>query len=169
MPGTDQDGQPCRLKPVMIYLVLHPMWRTAFPITRETGELLPRLFTLIQPKPDGYFLLRYNELSPIFPLGSMAPCVARTFLLSGRGRNGDRAVCGRKDSKSGQRKSALEINVSYSALKSRPCQVSRSSRRFSSLATNSKFFKPHLGAINKSFGAWLMKRSRIIAGFSSSR
>ena len=46
----------------------------------SAGALLPHLFTLIPTSRDGYFLLRCFRLSPDFPLGSMAPSVARTFL-----------------------------------------------------------------------------------------
>lgn len=44
---------------------------------------------------SGYFLLYYYSLSTIFPLGSMALCVARTFLSSLR--SSDRTVCRCKD------------------------------------------------------------------------
>jgi len=51
------------------------------PVCRHTdGELLPRLFTLTAPKRGGRSLLRCFALANNFPLGSMAPCVARTFL-----------------------------------------------------------------------------------------
>jgi ferredoxin len=50
-----------------------------------------------------------------------------------------------------------------------PCQVSLSFSLFSTLATNSKFFNPHFGAMSISGGAWLIKRSTIIFGFSNSR
>ena len=53
-------------------------------VTTHTGELLPHLFTLIPPRRDGYFLLRYSALANSFPLGNMALCVARTFLHSSR-------------------------------------------------------------------------------------
>ena len=53
-------------------------------VTTHTGELLPHLFTLIPPRRDGYFLLRYSALANSFPLGNMALCVARTFLHSPR-------------------------------------------------------------------------------------
>jgi len=47
-----------------------------------TGELLPHLFTLSpeQSRRGGYFLLHYYTLADIFPLGSMALYVVRTFL-----------------------------------------------------------------------------------------
>ena len=62
-------------------MVLQPIRRTATDVAANTGGLLPHLFTLIWPKPDGYFLFRYYTLADIFQLGRMVPCVARTFLL----------------------------------------------------------------------------------------
>ena len=62
------------------------MRRTAPGVAIRTGELLPRLFTLIRQLADGYFLLRYHTLADIFPLGSMALCVVRTFLPGYPGR-----------------------------------------------------------------------------------
>jgi len=50
---------------------------------QSAGALLPHLFTLIRGMNhplNGYFLLRGFKLSPDFPLGSMVPFVARTFL-----------------------------------------------------------------------------------------
>ena len=50
---------------------------------QSAGALLPHLFTLIRGMKhplNGYFLLRGFKLSPDFPLGSMVPFVARTFL-----------------------------------------------------------------------------------------
>ena len=48
------------------------------------GRLLPHLFTLARQTrtgtTGGCFLLRYHDLAAIFPLGSAALCVARTFL-----------------------------------------------------------------------------------------
>jgi len=78
----NQSGPLCDFPEEMIgiYLVLQHMRCTAAPVTRSTGELLPHLFTLTTPKRDGYFLLHYYKLSPVFQLGSMLPCVARTFL-----------------------------------------------------------------------------------------
>jgi hypothetical protein len=62
-------------------MVFQPIRRTAPVVTNKTGELLPHLFTLILTRGhDGYFLLHYYILADIFPLGSMALCVARTFL-----------------------------------------------------------------------------------------
>jgi len=69
---------------MLVYLIFQPIRRTATTITRGTGELLPRLFTLIRQLADGYFLLRYYPLTKIFPLGSMAPFVVRTFLSPGK-------------------------------------------------------------------------------------
>lgn len=67
---------------IMIYLVLQSISCTATCVATSTGELLPHLFALTEPKPGGYFLLHYYTLASIFPLGSMAPCIARTFLLN---------------------------------------------------------------------------------------
>lgn len=64
-----------------VYLALQPMRCTAACVATGTGGLLPRLFILITAySRDGYFLLHYCRLSPAFPLGSMVPFVARTFL-----------------------------------------------------------------------------------------
>lgn len=56
--------------------------RTAPDVTIGTGELLPHLLTLIRHLADGSFLLRYHTLADIFLLGSVMPCVVRTFLPS---------------------------------------------------------------------------------------
>jgi len=70
-----------------VYLALQPMRCTADRVATITGGLLPRLFTLIPTRGrDGYFLLHDCELSPAFPLGNMAPYVARTFLPVCTGR-----------------------------------------------------------------------------------
>ena len=61
-------------------MVFQPIRCTASGVTAGTGELLPRLFTLIHQLADGYFLLHYYTLADIFPLGNMVLCVARTFL-----------------------------------------------------------------------------------------
>ncbi len=85
-PCKDGSGEPfgsghplpCGLT---VYLALQPMRCTAACIATGTGGLLPRLFTLITTGGrDGHFLLHYRGLSPAFPLGSMVPYVARTFL-----------------------------------------------------------------------------------------
>ena len=83
----------CRHKPEAIYpptsdeqsysvgildIATHKAYGDA--IAGYPGGLLPRLFTLIRIAPDGYFLLCYSTLADGFPLGSMALCVARTFL-----------------------------------------------------------------------------------------
>ena len=65
-----------------IYLIFQPIRRTAKHVATPTGELLPHLFTLILQKQNGYFLLRYFDLTTDFPLRSMVLCVARTFLFS---------------------------------------------------------------------------------------
>ena len=66
-----------------MYMVLHPIRRTALVVANETGGLLPHLFTLtaLENQRDGYFLLRYCTLADTFPLGKMALCGARTFLI----------------------------------------------------------------------------------------
>jgi len=61
-----------------VYMVLQPIRCTAADVTIRTGALLPHLFTLT-PK-GGIFLLHYCALTNVFLLGSMVPCVARTFL-----------------------------------------------------------------------------------------
>ena len=61
-------------------MVFQPIRRTDPLHYGRSGEPLPHLFTLAPPKRGGYFLLRYYTLADIFPLGSMALCVARTFL-----------------------------------------------------------------------------------------
>jgi hypothetical protein len=64
-------------------MVFQPIRCTASGIAAGTGELLPPLFTLIplsEAEGDGYFLLHFYTLTDIFPLGSMVPCVVRTFL-----------------------------------------------------------------------------------------
>jgi len=53
-------------------------------VATHTGELLPHLFTLTPINRSGFFLLRYSTFTDSFPLGSMALCVARTFLHSSR-------------------------------------------------------------------------------------
>ncbi len=85
------DEQP--LKPV--YMVFQPIRCTASGIASGTGELLPRLFTLIPSARDGYFLLHCYTLTDIFPLGSMVLFVARTFLppLRLRSEENDGTAC----------------------------------------------------------------------------
>jgi len=75
-PATDEQS----LMPV--YMIFQPMRCTASSVTKGTGELLPRLFTLSPDVSvsDGFFLLHFYTLADIYPLGSMALCVARTFL-----------------------------------------------------------------------------------------
>jgi hypothetical protein len=77
-----------------VYMALHPMKRTAGDVAIATGGLLPRLFTLAhrnlseeklaqlqaETPASGFFLLRGYPLTEIFPLGSMVPYGARTFL-----------------------------------------------------------------------------------------
>jgi hypothetical protein len=77
-------------------MVFQPIRRTAPGVATGTGELLPPLFTLITPKYDGYFLLRYYTLADIFPLGSMVLCVARTFLSDKSERWNDLLQCKNK-------------------------------------------------------------------------
>ncbi len=85
------DEQPS--KPV--YMVFQPIRCTAPDVTTRTGKLLPHLFTLTRQMADGYFLLHYNTLADIFPLGSMVLCVARTFLspLRLRSEGNDGTTC----------------------------------------------------------------------------
>ena len=61
-----------------IYMILQPMGRTATSYCYECGELLPRLFTLTLA--GGHSLLRYLNIAAHWPLTSMVPCAARTFL-----------------------------------------------------------------------------------------
>jgi len=63
-------------------MIFQPMRCTASCVATGTGELLPHLFTLSHDVSvtGGYFLLHYYTLADIYPLGSMALCVARTFL-----------------------------------------------------------------------------------------
>ena len=61
-------------------MVFQPIGCTAASVATGTGELLPRLFTLVRQLADGYFLLHCHTLADIFLLGRMAPYVARTFL-----------------------------------------------------------------------------------------
>jgi hypothetical protein len=88
-------------------MVFQPIMCTAPGVTIGTGKLLPHLFTLafdyaqadLRRSSGGYFLLHYNTLTDIFPLGSMALCVARTFLPVLRirsGRDDGTACCGAK-------------------------------------------------------------------------
>lgn len=74
----------------LVYMALQPIRRTAANVAISTGRLLPHLFTLIPPKRDGSFLLRYSALANSFPLGNMALCVARTFLFDERS---DKPTC----------------------------------------------------------------------------
>jgi hypothetical protein len=68
-------------------MALQPIMRTAHCITATPGELLPHLFTLTPTQGrGGCFLLRLSALTDSFPLGSMALCVARTFLLPPGGK-----------------------------------------------------------------------------------
>jgi len=81
-------------------MALHPMKHTAGDVATTTGGLLPHLFTLAhrifsegelthpitEPSASGFFLLRGYLLSEIFPLGSMVPCGARTFLPPPKGK-----------------------------------------------------------------------------------
>jgi len=62
----------------------NPKGLPACHVTIASRELLPHVFTLAPPKRGGYFLwhllLPDNYLPDTLPFGSMAPCVARTFL-----------------------------------------------------------------------------------------
>ncbi len=92
-------------------MALQPVRRTADDVATTTGALLPHLFTRFRQMTDGYFLLRYYPLSKIFPLGSTAPCVARTFLPDSY--RGDKAVCRCKDIDSVQ-SSELKVQSFFS-------------------------------------------------------
>jgi len=74
-------------------MVLQLVRRTAISVAKNTGELLPHLFTLVQciATSNGYFLLRYYTFTDVFPLGSTTPCVARTFLSPFQ--DSDRTAC----------------------------------------------------------------------------
>ena len=62
-----------------IYMTLQPIRRTASPITtRPVSSYLA--FSPLPTEVGGYSLLHYSILANSFPLGSMVPCVARTFL-----------------------------------------------------------------------------------------
>lgn len=66
-----------------VYMILQPIRRTAPDIATKTGELLPHLFTITEPRGLGCrSLLRYSDLTACYPLGSMVLCVARTFLIA---------------------------------------------------------------------------------------
>lgn len=82
--GKPERAALCPEEPV-VYLALQRMRRTAAGVATSTGGHLPHLFTLTPASRGGYFLLRYCELSPTFPLGSMLPYVARTFLIPRKG------------------------------------------------------------------------------------
>jgi hypothetical protein len=48
-------------------MVLQPARQTAIPVTRNTGELLPHLFTLsLKQVQGGYFLFHFYTLTDIF-------------------------------------------------------------------------------------------------------
>jgi hypothetical protein len=68
-----------------IYMASQLMGWTALHVTMQTGELLPHLFTLT-PEGAVIFSSTCHTLTDIFPLGSMMPCAARTFLLPQGGR-----------------------------------------------------------------------------------
>jgi hypothetical protein len=79
-------------------MVFQLIWYTAPDVTNRTGKLLPHLFTLSplgEPERGGYFLLHFNTLTDIFPLGSMMLCADRTFLpdLSEAEGWGDGTTC----------------------------------------------------------------------------
>jgi hypothetical protein len=88
------DEQP--LTPV--YMVFQLIRCTAPAVTSGTGKLLPHLF-ILSPQSEaeggGYFLLHFNTLTDIFPLGSMMLCADRPFLpdLSEAEGWGDGTTC----------------------------------------------------------------------------
>ena len=66
-----------------VYMTLQPIRRTAPPVTKRSVSS----YLAFSPLPDesgGHSLLRCSTLADAFPLGSMALCVARTFLTSPR-------------------------------------------------------------------------------------
>ena len=63
-----------------VYMILQPMRCTASGIATGTGGLLPHLFTLTPETGAVIFCYISFALTSNFPLGSMALCVARTFL-----------------------------------------------------------------------------------------
>ena len=60
-------------------MTLQPIMRTAQRVATLPGEFLPHLFTLA-PYGAVVFCYAYLPSQVSFPLGSMALCVARTFL-----------------------------------------------------------------------------------------
>ena len=71
-----------------VYMALQPASGTAPRVATSGGGLLPRLFTLAFNSEGGCFLLPCYALTDIYPLGSAALCVARTFLSSLRSSGG---------------------------------------------------------------------------------
>ena len=76
-------------------MILQPIRRTARYIATSSGKLLPYLFTITTYRGKlctlkakrlcgCYSLLRYSSLTTCYPLGSMALCVARTFLTASK-------------------------------------------------------------------------------------
>ena len=66
-----------------VYMTLQPIGCTAACIATHSGELLPHLFTITAGERvlrGCHSLLHLPTLADSFPLGSMALCVARTFL-----------------------------------------------------------------------------------------
>lgn len=66
-----------------VYMTLQPIGCTAACIATHSGELLPHLFTITagdRVLRGCHSLLHLPTLTDSFPLGSMALCVARTFL-----------------------------------------------------------------------------------------
>ncbi len=63
-----------------IYLTLQPTGDAARDVTITSGGLLPHLFTLTGTGPAVVFCHLIREVTPAFPLRSVALCVARTFL-----------------------------------------------------------------------------------------
>lgn len=76
-----------------VYMTLQPIGCTAACIATHPGELLPHLFTITAGERvlrGCHSLLHLPTLADSFPLGSMALCVARTFLThpSAQGQKG---------------------------------------------------------------------------------
>ena len=90
-------------------MVFQPIRCTAPDVTTGTGELLPRLFTIIPTSRDCYFLLHCYTLSDIFPLGRMVLCVARTFLSD--------TIVGTTDRPAGDKDTSFALNFNGSKLR----------------------------------------------------
>jgi hypothetical protein len=74
-------------------MVFQPARQTAIPVTRNTGELLPHLFTLsLKQVQGGYFLFRFYTLTDIFLSEvrcSLLPGLSSSLLM----QESDRTAC----------------------------------------------------------------------------